>query len=438
MFGPTVMNVLAAVVTVLTFAAIVRKVEVRLALLTGGLVMAVLSLNPQAWSDAFAKNMTVGGLLVVIPPVMGFAAVMEITGCNAHLVKLLTDPLLKVRAFLIPGAMLVTWFVNMALSSAAGCTAAVGVVLIPAMMAAGIHPAMAAAAVFAGTWGSVWSPGNPHNAVVAKIANVDVMQVILTHRVASFTGAFLVAAILFTEGKLFHQDRDWTPEKAGSNLDQIAGAKKEKLERANLLYALIPVVPLLILVATNVEAVTGALPWLPKKVSVLSAMLIGTGLGMLVTWTGPARISNEFFKGMGHAYGFVFGIIIAAGAFIGGLEAAGVLKAVIELLKTAQSSVPFVGTFGPFLLAVLSGSGDAATLAFNNAVTPHAAQFGIGPINLGNLASIGGALGRSMSPVAAGCIIAAGFAGVSPVEVTKRNLIPMLVAAVAVMLILGR
>jgi hypothetical protein len=45
--------------------------------------------------------------------------------------------------------------INIAISSAAGCTAAVGVVLIPAMMAAGIHPAMAGAAVFAGTWGGL-------------------------------------------------------------------------------------------------------------------------------------------------------------------------------------------------------------------------------------------------------------------------------------------
>ena len=56
------LNIIAAVVTVLTFGAIVRKVEVRLALLTGGLVMAVISWNPQAWSDAFARSMTVAGL----------------------------------------------------------------------------------------------------------------------------------------------------------------------------------------------------------------------------------------------------------------------------------------------------------------------------------------------------------------------------------------
>jgi DcuC family C4-dicarboxylate transporter len=432
------MYLIAAAVTVLTFGAIVKKLEVRLALLTGGLIMAVIAWNPQAWSDAFARNMVVAGLLQAIPPVMGFAAVMELTGCNAHLVKMLTDPLVTVRPLLIPGAMLVTFFINMALPSAAGCTAAVGVVLIPAMMAAGIHPAMAAAAVFAGTWGSTWSPGNAHNAMVAKIANAPVMEVIRAHMPYTLSIAGVIAVVLFLEGKLFKQDKDWTPEKAGSNLAQIAKTERGTLEQVNYLRAITPMVPLAILIVTNVPAITGALPFIPKNVTVLVAMLIGTALGMLVTRTSPVTICNRFFDGMGHAYGFVFGIIIAAGAFIAGLEAAGVTKDLIEALKGAKSAVPLAGTFGPFILAVLGGSGDAATLAFNNAVTPHAASFGIGTINLGNLANIGGALGRSMSPVAAGCIIASAFAGVSPFEIMKRNVVPMLLGAVMGMLLLAR
>jgi len=43
-----------------------------------------------------------------------------------------------------------------------------------------------------------------------------------------------------------------------------------------------------------------------------------------------------------------------------------------------------------------------------------------------------------MSPVSAACIIAAGFAGMSPFELSKRNAVPMLVAAVLTLLILGR
>jgi DcuC family C4-dicarboxylate transporter len=430
------LNIIALVVTVLTFAAIIRKAEVRLALLTGGLVMAVMSWKLQAFSEAFTNSMTVAGLISVILPVMGFAAIMELVGCNAHLVKMLTDPLLKVRVILVPGAMLVTYLINTAIPSAAGCTAAVGVILIPAMMAAGIHPAMAGAAVFAGTWGSVFSPGSPHPAMIAKIANVSVIDVILAHKTASITGALVVAALLFAETKLFKQDRDWTPEKAGADLGKLAAAKRPTLEKVNVLMALIPMVPLVLLLITVPEfGITTKI--LPKGLTVLESMLIGSVLGMLATWTGPTRVVTEFFDGMGRAYSFVIGIIIAAGVFIGGLEAAGLIKFFIETLKDAKSAVPLLGTFGPFVVAVLSGSGDAAAIAFNTAVTPHAAQFGVTSVHLGNMAWVGGALGRSMSPVAAACIIGAGFAGVSPLDLAKRNAVPMLVAAVVFMLMQG-
>jgi DcuC family C4-dicarboxylate transporter len=430
------LNIIALVVTVVTFAAIIRKAEVRLALLAGGLIMAVLSWNLQAFSEAFTKSMTTAGLISVILPVMGFAAVMELTGCNGHLVKMLTDPLLRVRMVLVPGAMLVTYLINTAISSAAGCTAAVGVILIPAMMAAGIHPAMAGAAVFAGTWGSVFSPGSPHPAMIAKIANVSVIDVILAHKTASIVAALVVAAVLFAEAKLFKQDKDWTPEKAGADLGKLAAAKRPTIEKVNVLMALIPMVPLALLLLTVPQfGITTKI--LPKGLTVLESMLIGSALGMLVTWTGPTRVVTEFFDGMGRAYSLVIGIIIAAGVFIGGLQAAGVIDSFLAVLKGAKSAVPFLGTFGPFVIAVLSGSGDAAAIAFNTAVTPHAAQFGITSVSLGNMAWVGGSLGRSMSPVAAACIIGAGFAGVSPFELAKRNAVPMLVAAVVFMLMQG-
>jgi DcuC family C4-dicarboxylate transporter len=431
------MNVFAALVTILTFTAILRRVEVRLALLAAGLVLTVASWNLTAWSDAFMKSMTTAALISVILPAMGFAAVMELTGCDRHLVKLVTDPFIKIRPMLVPGTVLATFLINIAIPSAAGCAAAVGIVLIPAMMAAGVHPAMAAAALLAGTWGSVFNPGLMHIPVIAKIANIPVMDVILAHKMASVGGILVVALLLFVEAKLFRQDRDWTPERAGADLSKVSQKQEPALERVNVVRALVPVVPLALLLLT-VPHFGLTTRWLPKGLTVLEAMALGPIVGMLVTWTGPAKITKNFFDGMGRAYSLVMGIIIAAGVFIGGLEAAGVIKSLIETLKAAQSAVPVIGTFGPMLLAVVVGSGDAVTLAFNNAVTPHAAQFGMLPVNLGNLALLGGALGRSMSPVAAAAIIASGLAGVNPIELSKRNAVPMFLAAVVVLLVLGR
>ena len=84
----------------------------------------------------------------------------------------------------------------------------------------------------------------------------------------------------------------------------------------------------------------------------------------------------------------------------------------------------------------MSGSGDAAAVAFNKAVTVHAADFGVSAMDMGSMAAIGGALGRTMSPVAGGLIICAGLAGTSPMEVAKRNAPGMILACIAVLVLL--
>lgn len=85
-------------------------------------------------------------------------------------------------------------------------------------------------------------------------------------------------------------------------------------------------------------------------------------------------------------------------------------------------------------MAVLSGSGDAATFAFNEAVTPHAAQFGLTITELGNTVMCAAQLGRTMSPIAGVVILLAGMARVSPIDLVKRTAIPMIVTRLVLIL----
>ena len=161
---------------------------------------------------------------------------------------------------------------------------------------------------------------------------------------------------------------------------------------------------------------------------VAQAMLIGSILAILVTMTNPEKISKEFFNGMGMAYADIMGIIIAASVFVSGLDALGAIKVAIAYLQESDAVVKWGATFGPFLMAVITGSGDAAAIAFNEAVTPHAATLGYETVKLGMAAADAGAIGRSMSPLAGAAIVCAGLAGVSPTELFKRNAVPMIVA----------
>ena len=98
--------------------------------------------------------------------------------------------------------------------------------------------------------------------------------------------------------------------------------------------------------------------------------------------------------------------------------------------------VKIAASVGPFLLGLIVGSGDAATFAFNEAITPHAADFGMTPVQMGSMATLGGTLGRTMSPIAGATIIVAGIAGVNPMEIAKRNALPMVLAMVVGMTVL--
>jgi DcuC family C4-dicarboxylate transporter len=412
-----------AIIVVLTFAAIIKKYETRLVLFLSGFVMALASGKPLAAVDAFSKAMVNPGLVTVICTVMGFAYVMKLTKCDAHLVHLLAGALGKFRVILIPGTVIVTFLINIALPSAAGCGAAVGAIMIPTLIGAGVHPIMAACAVLAGTWGSVFNPGSAHVPFIAKLANTDVMTVIAGHTTAAVVGVITIAILLTAIARYLKED-------GSAAIVGVAAVQKDEKFQVSIVKAAVPVIPLLLLVLGSKQI--GLIP----AVSVPAAMLVGAALGFAVTLKHVDEISKQFFDGMGHAYGNVIGIIIAASVFTAGMQAIGLTGSLITAMKGSAAIAKIAATFGPFIIAVLGGSGDAATLAFNGAITPHAPQLGFGILPMGSQAFIAGALGRSMSPVAGVAIVCAGLAQVNPIDMAKRNAIPMIVAAIISMFIL--
>lgn len=418
---------------------LVKQKETRLVLIGAGFLLCFLSVKPMTAFSSFETAMTNAGLIKTILSVMGFAYVMKLTKCDAHLVNLMVGALSGVRAIIVPAVVLVTAFINISLSSAAGVSAAVGAVMIPFMMSLGVHPAVAASAVMAGTFGSMFSPGLTHNAYIANdlLKTGDVMGVIAVHWQASLLAVLIGAGCL----TLFAAMRK---ELSGHKPDATHAVAE--LEKSNAFFAMIPIVPVVLLAfSAYISSKTApgwgknllaAIPWF-KSMSVPTAMLIGTLLGLAATRSNPTAVTKEFFKGMGDAYASVMGIIIAAGVFVAGMNAAGLVSALIAALKEADAFAKYAAAYGPFFLAIITGSGDAATLAFNGSVTPHAEQFGMTIAQMGSLATLGGCLGRTMSPLAGAAIVCAGLAGINPLEIAKRNAPGMIVAVTVCMFLLG-
>ena len=429
---------LAGIVAVV--ALLIMKKETKTVLIGVGLVLCVLCLKPLDGLGAFTSYMTKAGLIKAICASMGFAFVMKFTGCDRALVNLLTRPLGNIGFLLIPIVVALTYFINIAIPSAAGCSAAVGATLIPVMMAAGVKPEMAGAAVFAGTFGSVLSPGSAHNVFVADMVKAhnpsytvqDVIAVQFSSAITALIVVLIVMSITaivckdYTKGVNYLAQREGGANSVASNSADGSNLDTQP-QKINVLYALMPLVPLVILVigGTSLNQVS-FLKW--TKMGVAEAMLLGAILTIAVTLTDPQKITKEFFKGMGSAYADIIGIIIAAGVFVAGLSACGAIDFVIEWLKNEQGYVKFGGTFVPFFMGVVTGSGDAASMAFNTAVTVHADALGFEQDKLGMAVAISGALGRSASPIAGACIVCAGLAMVNPIQIAKRTALGMFIS----------
>ncbi len=415
------MLIIGALIVLGVIWLLLKRYESRMVLIAAGILMCVIAGKPMASLDAFAKSMTNAGLITSVCSCMGFALCMKYTGCDKHLVVMIGKVLKKMGFLLIPGATLATFIINIAIPSAAGCSAAVGVIFIPIMMAAGIHPAMAAAAVKSGTYGSMLNPGLVHNGVIAKLAGVQITDVIAHHMLATVVGVVVAAATLTVIAVLLKENKGYVPE---------GGIVDEEDFKINPLHALMPLLPVIILLLGS----TGMVSIL--KMGVPQAMVIGAIVSLAVTRKDPVKLTKSFFDGMGDAYANIIGIIISVGVFVAGLNSLGLIKALINWMLNSTGIVKIAATFGPFLLALISGSGDAATVAFNEAVTPHAAEFGLNTMSMGSMASLGGTLGRTISPIAGATIICAGIAGVDPMEVCKRNALGITLALLAGMLLL--
>lgn len=420
--GVTMLTIIGGLIVLATIYLLAKRYESRLVLFCSGVVMAVIGGDFLSPFKAFSHAMLESKLFESIIAVMGFAMVMKVTECDKHLINLLVKPLRKAGPLLIPAATLVTLFINTSITSSAGCSAAVGPILIPLMMAAGIHPAIAAASIYAGTYGAMFNPGYPQVSLIVNVANSSPVAVVANHFWPLLASGVIGAVSLWVIARLRNEHKGYQlpPEMALSDDFKV-----------NLPKAMVPLIPIFILVTGSMKVIPAFAP-----LAISHAMIIGVFCAFAVTRMNPATLSKEFWHGAGDAFGHVFGIIICALVFVGGMKSIGLIDALIKAMINNPDIAKISATVGPFLLGVVSGSGDAASVAFNKAVTVQAAQFGMSPMDMGSMAAIGGALGRTMSPVAGGLIICATLAGTSPMEAAKRNAPGMIIACVVLMALL--
>jgi DcuC family C4-dicarboxylate transporter len=428
---------LAVVALGVAFALIWRGYDVRIVLFIASLTIGIMAASAGVVLRKTAESLADAKFVLPICSAMGFAYVVRETGCVEALVRLLLRPLAGRPRLVLGGSASVALVVNMAIPSQSSTLAAVGplAVALLARLKTRARDAGAALVFGASIAGALMNPGVAELVAAAQTTGTAAPK-LAVHFAPGIVMAFaLGAALLFAS-------RGRRQAATDALLAVRDGEVVSAAARVAAYKALIPPLPVVWLLLGH-----PSLPWhsfmaraMPAGLEVFAAMLGGSALALLVhalerrrAKPGGTRLSplRALFEGMGWAFAHVITIIAVSTGTAKALEAAGVLGALVDLAAGSALAALVVAFALAFTLAVVSGSGTAASVALLTAICPRAGELGVAQRALVSAILFGAEAGRTCSPVAAVLLFGAELVAVPPRQLTLRLILPCLCAGVA-------
>ncbi|MFG0606852.1 C4-dicarboxylate transporter DcuC [Vibrio mimicus] len=376
---------------------------------------------------------TLAKLGLIIMAVGGFSKYMSHIGAANAMVQMATKPLsyIKNPYLVLAMAYITGQLINIFIPSATGLSLLLLVAMYPVLVGVGCNPA-AAAAVVATTGCLDLGPASSAANKAAEVSGIDVATYFVSYQLQVSIAAMVVIASLHFVCQRYFDRKD-----AEKGVQSEFNIQEKEQRVVPKWFAIFPVLPLMLLLTFSqfgIDTIT---------MNVVTAMFIALFVSMLfdylLTRDGKtvAASLRVYLDGMGGVFASVVSLIIAAQVFVTGLETIGF----ISLLLDSASSLGF-GYIAMVLVLVsiivlvtlLSGSGNASFFSFSNLAPEVASQVGAPIAAVAMPMQLASGLMRSASPVAGVIIACAAVANVSPIELAKRTVIPMLGGLVTVLL----
>jgi DcuC family C4-dicarboxylate transporter len=425
------------IVIVAAIYSIARGIDVRLSLLGASFVLAGMNGDVTPIVRELLGTFSNEKFVIPICTAMGFAYVLKQTQCDQHLVRLLTRPLQKGRWFLIPGVVCVGFLVNIPIISQTSTAVCIGAVVVPLMQAARISPVIIGASILLGAsiGGELLNPGAPELNTVGEKLGVKPTTVV-NHLYPLVIPHLIVAGLIFWWMSYRYERRQPSPP---------TEEEAFVIDKANVLRALVPLVPLVLLFLTGPPLNLLQIPehWVVDAKSKAAygtrliglAMLVGVVVAMLVTPRSINRIPGAFFDGAGYAFANIVSLIVTANCFGKAIDQVGLAKLVGEWISTSVNLLHPISALLPMGFATVSGSGMAATQSLYELYVEPCRTLELDPMDVGGMVSLGAAAGRTMSPVAAVALMSARLTGTSSFQLAAR-VAPPLILSMALLVVL--
>lgn len=457
---------------VLLVFMLIKKVNAHMTLLLTGLILLSLAqifhLGPilekgslhfgffdifQVVNQKMSENMA--GLGLTLMCIAGFSAYMDHVDASYALFKVFEKPLKKLKSpsTLLIVSYLIIQVMVLFIPSHAGLALLLMVTLYPLLVRSGVSK-LSALSIIGICQFIDHGPGSGNVIMAAQKANIDPANYFVHYQLPTTIPIIIAVAItLYYTNRYFDKKEGFAfnNDDIQKELDEVS-QKDGNSKKPPKIYALLPIIPLvlilgfssvldsilLVLGLTTEEAIkAGAATAIRMNVPV--AMMISTFIAILfeiIRHRSVIETLNSimiFFKGMGHLFVITVSLIVCGQVFASGLISVGFVDTLIEFAKNAGFGVMAIIIAVSLLLMVcafLMGSGNAAFFSFAPLIPSIAKSFGVETITMIVPIQIMTGFGRCISPIAPAILAISAIAKVSPLQVVKRTLIPMIVAGI--------
>jgi DcuC family C4-dicarboxylate transporter len=376
-----------------------------------------------ALKEAFSK--TNAGVGLMIMAIGGFVAYMDHIGASDVLVYWAMKPLKLFRRQPHIAASLVIpigQVLFVAIPSAAGLALLLMASLYPILTRLGLSKVSAVSVITASTVFGI-GPACATTASAIEIMKMDTILYFLEYQIPMVWPLTLCLMISYYLVNRYYDRKHGASEPAA--------AEAAKKPAAPAIYAVLPILPIALLMVFS-DLSTWIQP--PIVLDTSTVMFLSFFVALLFEAIRHRRMRhlgnsfNVFWTGMADIFKSVVTLIIAAEIFAQGLILLGFIDGLLSLTQTMGLGKGLVGmvlTTMIFLASMLMGSGNAAFFAFGPLVPGLAGSIGMATTTLMLPMQLAASMGRAVSPVAGVLIATAQIAGISTLDIVKRNLIPM-------------
>lgn len=435
--------IITIAVIVITAIALYRKLNPQGILITAGLAMCIISLvamgNPielksptgnsafdivKLIDETFVSNISRAGLMIMT--IGGYVAFMNHIEATQTLVHLSMRPLAFMKKCPMLAAVLTIPIGQMLFITTPSATG-LGLLLVasiyPILTSLGVSR-LTALSMIAATTLFDQGPGSANTALAAQLIGINNVEYFITHQLPLVIPTSLIVMITFCVSNWYFDRHSAKGEEERIDVKPISTT-------APAFYALFPILPLILLVVFSPYV---GLVNPPIKLDTTTAMFASLFIVMIIHLIRIRHLRQvyesiaAFWKGMGNVFGKVVTLIVASEIFSKGLIQLHFIDNLIQLSTSAgftELAIVIVFTLIIYGAAVLMGSGNAAFFSFGPLMPGIASQLGIPTYVMVLPCQLASSMGRSASPIAGVIVAIAGVAGASPIDLAKRNLIPL-------------